>query len=123
LSGIEHFVPILYFIEMETMPSWIRALDEEEALFIKRFVMNSGSLKSMASEFGVSYPTLRKRLNRLIRKIESAEDPSFADALERLVGLLVAEGIVHAGTGRTLVQAHYQAMKDLAQDENPEAVG
>ena len=106
------------------MPGWFRALDEEEALFVKRFVLNSGSLKSMSSEFGVSYPTMRKRLDRLIRKIESAEDPSFADALERLVGLLVADGIVQAGTGRTLVQAHYQAMKDLAQDDaGSEAVG
>jgi len=93
-------------------------LDEEDLTFVKRFILNSGSLKSIGVEYDISYPTMRKRLDKLIGKIEVAEDPSFADALERLVGLLVADGVLHSGTGRTLVQAHYQAMREEAQEDS-----
>jgi hypothetical protein len=101
---------------MDSPPPWIRVLNEEDLAFIKRFVLSSGSLKSMAAEYDVSYPTMRKRLDRLIQKLEAAEDPSFANALERLVGLLVADGVLQSGTGRTLVQAHYQAMRETAHE-------
>ncbi len=102
---------------MESIPLWIRVLNEEDIAFVKRFVVNSGSLKTMAAEYDVSYPTMRRRLDRLIEKIAAAEDPSFADALERLVGLLVADGVLQSGTGRTLVQAHYQAMRETTGED------
>jgi len=102
---------------MESVPLWIRVLNEDDLTFVKRLVLTSGSLKAMATEYGVSYPTLRSRLDRLIQKVSAAEDPSFADALERLVGLLVADGVLQSGTGRTLVQAHYQALKESSQDD------
>jgi hypothetical protein len=54
---------------------WLKVLSEEDVHFVKRFVLSSGSLKQMAQEYGVSYPTLRIRLNRLIVKIRLAEDP------------------------------------------------
>lgn len=44
-------------------------LEEEDVAFIKRFVLSSGSLKEMAAEYGVTYPTVRLRLDRLIQKI------------------------------------------------------
>ncbi len=97
---------------MDSVPLWIRVLNEDDLIFIKRFVLHSGSLKHLAEEYGISYPTMRKRLDRLIQKVAAAEDPSFADALERLVGLLIADGVLQSGTGRTLVQAHYQAMRE-----------
>ncbi len=103
---------------MNSPPLWIRVLSEDDLNFVKRFVMSSGSLKTMAEDYGISYPTIRKKLDRLIQKVAAAEDPSFADALERLVGLLVADGVLQSGTGRTLVQAHYQAMREESPDES-----
>ena len=105
---------------MDSVPLWIRVLNEDDLAFVKRFVMNSGSLKNMAADYDVSYPTMRRRLNRLIQKVAAAEDPSFADALERLVGLLVADGVLQPGTGRTLVQAHYQAIREAPQENSGE---
>jgi hypothetical protein len=49
--------------------SWLDFLEEEDLAFIKRFILVSGSLKDLASAYGVSYPTLRLRLDRLIQKI------------------------------------------------------
>ena len=42
-------------------------------LFILGFVKCSGSLKDMAIQQGVSYPTLRNRLNTLIENIENLQ--------------------------------------------------
>jgi len=48
-------------------------LPEDQQQFILRFVKNSGSLKEMASELKLSYPTVRNLLNDIIQKIESYE--------------------------------------------------
>ncbi len=48
-------------------------LNDTEQQFILRFVINSGSLKEMASELKLSYPTVRNMLNDIIEKIKSHE--------------------------------------------------
>ena len=55
------------------MPEWLASLDEEDVSFIKKFVLASGSLKEVAGIYGVSYPTVRLRLDRLIQKIQLGE--------------------------------------------------
>lgn len=47
---------------------------QEEQDFIVRFVKNSGSLKDMASQLKLSYPTVRNKLNEIIEKIERHEN-------------------------------------------------
>lgn len=51
-------------------------LDEDELGFVLSFVKNSGSLKEMANEMGLSYPTVRNYLNELIEKIGRLDDDS-----------------------------------------------
>jgi hypothetical protein len=58
------------------MPDWIAGLEDEDLNFIKKFLLTSGSLKEMASLYGVTYPTVRLRLDRLIQKIKISEDSS-----------------------------------------------
>ena len=48
-------------------------LSSDDQQFILRFVKNSGSLKEMASELKLSYPTVRNILNDIISKIEEHE--------------------------------------------------
>lgn len=59
---------------IELVPGWMAELEEEDVTFIKRFVLSSGSLKEMAGEYGVTYPTVRLRLDRLIQKIKMADE-------------------------------------------------
>ena len=59
---------------LETLPEWMTGLEEEDAVFLKKFVLASGSLKEVAGEYGVTYPTVRLRLDRVIQKIRMAED-------------------------------------------------
>lgn len=48
-------------------------LSSDDQRFILRFVINSGSLKEMASELKLSYPTVRNMLNEIIHKIKTYE--------------------------------------------------
>ena len=48
---------------MQNIPEWLLNLDSEDFAFIKRFILSSGSLKEVAKEYGVSYPTVRLRLD------------------------------------------------------------
>ena len=59
---------------LQVIPEWIVNLDEEDVSFIKRFLLASGSLKEMARQYEVTYPTVRLRLDRLIQKIKISDD-------------------------------------------------
>lgn len=52
---------------------FLALLTENDQQFILRFVKNSGSLKEMASQLKLSYPTVRNMLNEIILKIETYE--------------------------------------------------
>lgn len=54
------------------LPVLIR-LTEEEQRFMLEFVKASGSLKDMAKQMGVSYPTVRNYLDDLIEKLNNME--------------------------------------------------
>ncbi|PAQ16389.1 hypothetical protein CD798_01995 [Bacillaceae bacterium SAOS 7] len=75
-------------MERNEIPSWLLALDKENVEFIRKFILNSGSLKEMAKDYGVSYPTVRAKLDSLIKKIElhSKEgDVEFVNLIKNLV--------------------------------------
>lgn len=57
-------------LEIDKIPRWILCLEPEDASFLRNFVLRSGSLKEIAKVYGVSYPTVRLRLDKLIQKIE-----------------------------------------------------
>ncbi len=48
-------------------------LSDADQQFVLRFVINSGSLKEMATELKLSYPTVRNMLNEIIEKLKSNE--------------------------------------------------
>lgn len=49
-------------------------LDAEEQRFVELFVVASGSLKHTAELLGVSYPTVRGRLDRLIARLREQQE-------------------------------------------------
>ena len=59
---------------LQVIPEWIVNLDDEDVSFIKRFLLASGSLKEMARQYDVTYPTVRLRLDKLIQKIKISDD-------------------------------------------------
>ena len=59
---------------LQVIPEWIVNLDDEDVSFVKKFLLASGSLKEMARQYGVTYPTVRLRLDKLIQKIKISDD-------------------------------------------------
>ena len=63
-------------------------LSAEDQGFVAAFVRSHGSIKEMERVFGVSYPTIKSRLNRIASSLEFVEtDPAPSargDVLERL---------------------------------------
>lgn len=91
---------------MTDLPPWMADLDDEDGEFVRRFVLAGGSLKELAEQYGVSYPTIRVRLDRLIARVQAASAAASADPLERAVRVLVADGTISAATGKQLLAAH-----------------
>jgi hypothetical protein len=59
----------------------------EDQVFIAAFVKSHGSIKEMESVFGVSYPTIKARLNRIAGALEFIDTnpaPARSEVLERL---------------------------------------
>lgn len=72
---------------MDVIPEWMSEMDEGDLTFIKKFLLASGSLKEMAREYAVTYPTVRLRLDRLIQKIkmaDSTESEPYVSLIKRL---------------------------------------
>ena len=62
-------------------------LSTEDQVFVTAFVRSHGSIKEMERIFGVSYPTIKARLNRIgeaLDFIDTNPQPSRVEILERL---------------------------------------
>ena len=72
---------------IEVVPEWMRELEEEDVNFIRNFILASGSLKEIANQYNVSYPTVRLRIDKIIQKIrisESRENDPYISLVKRL---------------------------------------
>jgi hypothetical protein len=62
-------------------------LNLEDQVFVTAFVRSHGSIKEMEQVFGVSYPTIKSRLNRIAASLEFVDTnprPSQGEILDRL---------------------------------------
>ena len=62
-------------------------LSAEDQVFVMAFVRSHGSIKEMEQVFGVSYPTIKARLNRIAGSLEFVETnpaPGRTEVMERL---------------------------------------
>jgi hypothetical protein len=89
-----------------TREPWIEHLSTEDLAFLKRFLLSSGTLKDLARQYGVSYPTVRLRLDRLIEKVRLIDEAELADPFELRLRALFADGQVDADAFRQLLDAY-----------------
>lgn len=69
-----------------TLPQ-LAQLSLEDQVFVMAFLRSHGSIKEMEQTFGVSYPTIKARLNRISGQFEFVDtnpSPSRAEVLEKL---------------------------------------
>lgn len=91
---------------MKPSGKWLEFLNEEDSAFLQRFLLASGSLKDLADTYGVTYPTIRLRLDRLIQKVETLERHQDIDPFERYLRGLLAEGKLDAGLFKEILHAY-----------------
>lgn len=91
---------------------WLDALEDEDLAFVKRFLLASGSLKEVAENYGVSYPTVRLRLDRVIQKVRILDDATAGDDHERQMRALAADGKFDTHTLKTLLRSYKEAKKN-----------
>ena len=92
---------------MKEVPVWIAALEADELQFIKRFVLSSGSLKEMADIYGVTYPTVRSRLNGIISKVSSSEQQQ-EDTYVTLIKKMAMDGKLDFEAASVLIHEYRQ---------------
>ncbi|MFK4936716.1 DUF2089 family protein [Lactococcus garvieae] len=83
---------------------WFFNLEEEEQEFIKQFIFASGSLKELAKYYGVSYPTVRLRIDRLIEKI--GLNDSKKDSFEVSIMQMVIDEKVSLSSAKGIIKKH-----------------
>ncbi|MDD3478365.1 MAG: DUF2089 family protein [Candidatus Izemoplasmatales bacterium] len=96
-------------METHDIPRWIKDLENDDLNFIRQFLLSSGSLKEMANYYGVTYPTLRLRLDRLIDKVKISETTD--DPFERKIKQMALDGDLSVSTLKDILR-HYRAGKD-----------
>ncbi|RDY28098.1 DUF2089 family protein [Romboutsia weinsteinii] len=97
---------------MNTVPEWLENLDDEDISFIKKFILSSGSLKEVATLYGVTYPTVRLRLDRLIQKIKINEDKT-DDPYISLIKQLALQDKLDFDTAKVLISEYRNTKKEV----------
>jgi hypothetical protein len=95
----------------KTIPEWFEGLSKEDWQFIKRLLLASGSLKEVAKQYAISYPTVRIRLNRIIEKVRILDSKKPQTEFHKKVKLLVTEGKLDLTVAKSLIKAHEQIQK------------
>ncbi|OBW54953.1 MULTISPECIES: DUF2089 family protein [Bacillus] len=61
--------------------------------FIENYILNSGSLKNMSNLYDISYPTVRAKLDRLIKKIKVPSKEDDVEFVNMIKGFVIDERI------------------------------
>ena len=85
---------------------WLDYLTDEDLGFLKRFLLASGTLKDLAAQYGISYPTVRLRLDRLIAKVKIVESETSTGHFETTLRWLYADRHLDEEAFRTLLGAY-----------------
>lgn len=92
-------------MEIDKIPQWILALEQEDATFLKNFVLKSGSLKEIAKLYEVSYPTVRLRLDKLIQKIEIS-DQQEEEPFQTFIKGLAVDSKIDLETAKVIIEKY-----------------
>lgn len=89
----------------------LKSLPREDLDLITQLVLHSGSLKDLAADYGVSYPTIRTRVDRTIARLEDAIAGKPPDPMAELLAGLVERG--------ELTPAGARAIQAIARERLP----
>jgi len=85
------------------------SLPNEDLDLITELVLRSGSLKGLAEAYGVSYPTIRNRMDRVIARLQETIEGRQPDELTELLATLLERGEITAAAARRVRDTARQA--------------
>jgi hypothetical protein len=97
---------------LRTSHRWVEVLTDEDLAFLKRFLLASGTLKDLAAQYGISYPTVRLRLDRLIEKVKLLDQQTDARPFEQRLRSLYADGKLDDRTFLELLETYHEEIGD-----------
>ncbi|MHC4129895.1 MAG: DUF2089 family protein [Planctomycetota bacterium] len=92
-------------------------LSEEDLNMVTEFVLVSGSIKDLARRYGISYPTMRQRLDRLIERVQKLVEGAPADPLSDYLADLLSKGLLTASVARRIRELHRATLSDDLQGD------
>ena len=97
-------------LKFEEIPNWLINMELEDIAFIKKLVLFSGSLKDLAKEYEVSYPTIRLRMDKLIEKVKiyDIEQP---DSYVEKIKVLALNDKIDIDTAKILIEEYRKVKK------------
>lgn len=93
----------------------LTGLEEDDLDFIVQFVLSSGSLKEMAERYGVSYPTIRASLDRVIENLRMRVNGETRDEMTEMLADLMERGELTAGIARKIRTLHRSLLEQAEE--------
>lgn len=87
-------------ISTSSPPHVLLQLPREDLDLITELVLQSGSLKGLAEAYGVSYPTIRGRLDKVIERLRVVLAGHELDPLTELLAALLERGEISQPAAR-----------------------
>ncbi len=81
-------------------------LGDEDLDLVLKLTLASGSLKELAEQYGVSYPTIRIRLDRLIERLRAAVSARPVDPMAELLATMVEKGEMTPRSARAVLEMY-----------------
>ena len=81
-----------------------------------QFVLSSGSMKEMAQLYGVSYPTIRASLDRVIANLRHALKGNPADQMTELLAGLVERGELKPAVAKSIRTLYRSAIENQGRN-------
>ncbi len=88
----------------------LNKLSDDDLEFMRQFLLASGSLKELAKLYGISYPTIRLRLNKLIQLIELNSQQTDASPLELELQAQVIRGNIDKKAATQILKAYRESL-------------
>jgi hypothetical protein len=98
-------------------------LPREDLDLIVELVLRSGSLKDLATAYGVTYPTIRLRLDRVIERLQAGVSGKQPDPLKELLARLVERGEMSVSGARLVRDLVKGLLRDQGGDNSSQKKG
>jgi len=98
-------------MKQDILPDWLTELDNEDITFMRNFILSSGSLKEIAVLYGVTYPTVRLRLDRLIQRIQVSNEQGNDTYIAMIKKMAINEKI-DLDTAKVLISEYRKTKKE-----------